>query len=333
MNTRTLIASFAPAPWKRLLRRPGFWSSLYVSWLAGFGLVSSAAGAQIILPACFGENMVLQSNATIPIWGWSDQPAGEVEFQGRIVRWKVGDVSKEHAPLRRWDCLFENATTGTGLTMTVRAGKRKGVLWAGELIVETNLTVRSIHVGEVWLWFSKNHPRAPKAELSAAELAGLSKWVHVLKSPLNGATSRGVPPGAAWRGCHPDIVSAEACYFMNNRLKNNLNNLRHVPIGLIEVTRSDWQTNQMPFGLPAGDDWADLKEDSLRNAFKVAIDSASSLFRRTADDHSRTVNELKLQGIVTNAVLLNRDDMNDFQKVRLVTVTNLQPFKVVGTVW
>ena len=36
-----------------------------------FILVSSTAGAQLRLPAIFGDHMVIQKNATVPIWGWA----------------------------------------------------------------------------------------------------------------------------------------------------------------------------------------------------------------------------------------------------------------------
>ncbi len=36
-----------------------------------FILVSSTVGAQLRLPAIFGDHMVIQKNATVPIWGWA----------------------------------------------------------------------------------------------------------------------------------------------------------------------------------------------------------------------------------------------------------------------
>ena len=42
-------------------------------WLAGALLLSSlAARADVKLPALFGDHMVLQQEATLPVWGWAE---------------------------------------------------------------------------------------------------------------------------------------------------------------------------------------------------------------------------------------------------------------------
>ena len=309
------------------LRRGGWRVAGLTAWLAVHGLAPWAPGAQIILPACYGENMVLQSTNETLIWGWSDLRDGEVEFRGKKAAWKnVKESPDANKNWVRWEASIHNATNPGPATLLVRAGTKH---FLGAFKEKTVLTFTNLYVGEVWIWFAKNHPRAPQAEIPEADRVRLASSVHVLKTRLQDVIGRGTPAQPAWTPCNADTVAAEACYFLTNRTSS----LPGVPIGLIEVPWTDLRTNGMPAGPPAEDTWRTLDDDRLRKAFHEANRSASALFSLVTQRHARDVNQLKMLGIVTNALLLNWSDMDDFKKVRLVTMTNLQPLSVSGTIW
>src|SRR5512133_27166 len=54
---------------------------------------NSALFAKIILPSVFADNMVLQQNSTVAIWGWSD-PAETVRI---VAGWNSKDTIKVKA--------------------------------------------------------------------------------------------------------------------------------------------------------------------------------------------------------------------------------------------
>ncbi len=93
---------------------------------------AQSAQADVSLPKIFGDHMVLQQNATLPIWGWAD--AGEkvtVEFAGQSIATTTGDD-------KRWRVdLQPIAASNEGQVLTIR----------GNNVVQCNDVV----TGDVWL--------------------------------------------------------------------------------------------------------------------------------------------------------------------------------------
>jgi sialate O-acetylesterase len=55
----------------------------------------SAPAAELKLAAIFGDNMVLQQNQSVPVWGWSDPgDAVTVAFGGRTAATRAGADGK-----------------------------------------------------------------------------------------------------------------------------------------------------------------------------------------------------------------------------------------------
>ena len=104
-----------------------------------------ALEAQVKLPNIFSDNMVLQRDQPIHIWGWAN--AGEkieVEFKEQKVKVKASKEGK-------WDVYLKESVYGGPYSLTVKG--------------DFNLTIyKNVLVGDVWLcsgqsnmeWLVKN---------------------------------------------------------------------------------------------------------------------------------------------------------------------------------
>lgn len=87
--------------------------------------------AAIKLPALVGDNMVLQRNANINIWGWAD--SGEkvsIQFQGKQFKTTTN-------PDGKWKLVLPSYQAGGPYKMTIKG--------------KNTITIQNILVGDVWL--------------------------------------------------------------------------------------------------------------------------------------------------------------------------------------
>ena len=94
-------------------------------------LLSSSAWANVKLPALVGDNMVLQRDTKINMWGWADP--GEkvsIQFQGKNLNAKTRKDGK-------WTIILPSFPAGGPFEMIIK----------GKNII----TVKNILVGDVWL--------------------------------------------------------------------------------------------------------------------------------------------------------------------------------------
>ena len=89
--------------------------------LAGLvGVVPLSARAELKLPAIFGDNMVLQQQQRVPVWGWSTPGAPvTVSFAGQTVRTTAAQDGKWLVKLGKLKSSF------TPQTLVVESGETK----------------------------------------------------------------------------------------------------------------------------------------------------------------------------------------------------------------
>jgi sialate O-acetylesterase len=100
--------------------------------------------ANVRLPKLVGDNMVLQRDAPLPIWGWAD--SGEtvtITFQGKKYSAKPGNKGK-------WMVTLPAMKAGGPHTMTI-AGKN-------------TITVKNILIGDVWLASGQSNMEWPLSQ-------------------------------------------------------------------------------------------------------------------------------------------------------------------------
>ncbi|MCU0389050.1 MAG: sialate O-acetylesterase [Chitinophagaceae bacterium] len=175
--------------------------------------------ANVTLPALFADNMVLQRNAPIPVWGWADaNEKVEVKFHNQVKTTRAGKSGK-------WMVKLDMENAGGPYDLLIN-GKNA-------------LQFKNVLVGEVWIcsgqsnmeWTVGQSANA-KAEIAAANYPMIRhiKIQHAIGSlPKTTVTTDG------WKVCDSTTVGAFTGigYFFARNLFHELN----IPVGLIN---SSW---------------------------------------------------------------------------------------------
>lgn len=192
--------------------------------------------ANISLPKIFGDNMVLQRDKPVRIWGWA--AIGEkvtVQFNQQKKNTKGDKAGK-------WEILLAPEAAGGPYQLTVQ-GKNK-------------LVIQNILVGEVWVCSGQSNMEMPIAgwgkinnyekEIAAAGYPMIRQFdvPNTVSTSLKDDISAG-----EWKQCSPATAAefSATAYFFARELYNYLK----VPIGLINTTwggtQSEAWTSQQGF--------------------------------------------------------------------------------------
>ena len=219
--------------------------------LWGIGAVSltlQPASAEVRLPHLLSDNMVLQRDLPIPIWGWAN-PNEQV-----TVRLGKSSASATAGADGRWSIKLPRLPAGGPYELTVA-----GV---------NTLTLTNVLIGEVWLCSGQSNAGKPigihpgqqpclnyEKEIAAADYPQI-RLMEV--PPENSQTPVADIAGAQWLVCTPQNIVVKrgenhgysACaYFFGRELHKELK----VPIGLISASVGGCPCE--PFTPPSGDRW------------------------------------------------------------------------------
>lgn len=186
-------------------------------WVAVLALLLgvSTAQANVRLPAVIGNNMVLQKDIPLPIWGWAD-PGEEVSVA-------LGDnVQKTKADgAGKWKVTLAAVTTAGGPHEMVIKGKNE-------------IKIGNILVGEVWAGSGQSNMQwAVQQSQNGAEEVANAKYpkIRLFVIPLIPAGTPADNVQAQWVECSPQTAggSSAVLYFFGREIHKNLD----VPVGLI----------------------------------------------------------------------------------------------------
>jgi sialate O-acetylesterase len=215
-------------------------SRLFCAVMATVMALQISARADLKLPAVFGDNMVLQQQKPVPVWGWSAPGAKvTVKFAGQSQSTVANANGKWLVKLDKLKASF------TPQTLVVEAGETK--------------TFTNILVGEVWLASGQSNMEMPvqgfqKPTINAdVELAAANyPAIRLLKvEKMTSAKPRTyLEKYYSWRECSPfnltNTYFSAAAYFFGRELHTNL----HVPVGIIS---SSWGGTRIePWTPPVG---------------------------------------------------------------------------------
>lgn len=207
-------------------------TSLHIALGAIGCFAVNSLSADVRMPAIFGDHMVLQQDANIPIWGWAEP--------GENVTVSIGQdkASAVTGPDGKWSIkLNKLAVSDKPIEVTI-SGKN-------------TITLRDVLVGDVWVCSGQSNMEFgikaffPKDDLAKAgepqiRLFSVPKAVKPLPSEDIGEVPKGFPNIGKWQVCTPETLASSGewsgfpavGYFFGREIHN----YTHQPVGLIGTT-------------------------------------------------------------------------------------------------
>ncbi|UAY56875.1 sialate O-acetylesterase [Arachidicoccus terrestris] len=191
---------------------------ILLQWLLFF---ATAATAQIRVARIFSDNMVLQRDQPVKIWGWADshEPV-KVDFNGQHA---IG-MADENG---RWAVLLRPMCYGGPHIMTI-SGTRDTIVY------------HNILLGDVWLCGGQSNMEFPvsgwaKVNRSKQEIAQADHpeiRLFTVGRAMNYLPAADIQSGE-WNVCTPENIPSfsAVAYFFGRKLNRDL----HVPVGLISA--------------------------------------------------------------------------------------------------
>ncbi len=177
--------------------------------------------ADVSLPNFFGDNMVLQRDKQIPVWGWaSPKEKITVQFDHQTKTTKADKSGK-------WMIKLDNETAGGPYVLTIKG--------------KNTVTFNNVMVGEVWICSGQSNMEMPiegwgkinnyENEIAAANYPLIR---HIKVPNTVSSTPQDNIPKTDWKICSPETAGdfTAAGYFFARELFKKLN----IPIGLINTS-------------------------------------------------------------------------------------------------
>ena len=190
-----------------------------------FAVLAFEARADVKLPAIFSDNMVLQQQSQVAIWGWA-KPNTNVSVTGS---WNKKSYSAKSDAKGYWRVKIETPVAGfTPYTLTVSDGKA--------------VTIRNILIGEVWICSGQSNMEMPMKGFYNEPIEGGPEAIATSANPgLRCFTvtkmSKAAPQDdctGAWEIAAPNTTPnfTATGYYFGRLLNRSLN----VPVGLVHTS-------------------------------------------------------------------------------------------------
>lgn len=215
------VAPMGTATRPSLLLRIKYTAWLLLLLVAIPTIVSLPATANIRLPGIIGNNMVLQQQHRVKLWGWAD-PMEKVSV---TTSWDQHSYAATTTGNARWEIAFQTPAAGGPYTITF-AGKNR-------------LTLTNVMIGEVWVCSGQSNMEMCgawgladiKAVLASAAADSNIRFFHIPK------TTSSYPQddvAASWKACDSSTLNSfsAVAYFFGKKLQSTL----QVPIGLVAAS-------------------------------------------------------------------------------------------------
>lgn len=198
--------------------------------------------AELKLPAIFGDDMVLQQEQRVPVWGWTEPgKTVTVSFAGQTRTTQADDQGRWLVKLGKLKASAEPQT------LTIESGETR--------------TFTNVLVGEVWLCSGQSNMEKPlglqpgqkptfnyETELASADFPQIR--LFKAEKELSATPLTDLRKFSGWLACNSNslesIKFSAAAYFFGREIYTNLN----VPVGLVE---SSWGGTRIePWTPPVG---------------------------------------------------------------------------------
>jgi len=220
-----------------------------------FFAFSTTMFAEIILPSVFVDNMVLQQNSNVAIWGWS-KPGETVHI---VAGWNEKDTIKIKASnTAKWETTIKTISAGGPYTVHIFVN------------AYDEIELKNVMLGEVWICSGQSNMHMVMNNLiknGQEEVANANHQnIRIFQVDEIGAEYPQNLCHGNWSVCSPEtVVSTSAVgYFFARELQQKLN----VPVGIIVAA---WG------GTPA-EVWIEksrIEDNEMLNAHKITEKSDS----------------------------------------------------------
>ena len=211
-----------------------------------FLLFNLCAVADVHLPKFFGDNMVLQREHIIPVWGWADAKEKiTVELNKQTKTAKTDKYGK-------WRIDLSAERAGGPYTLTIKG--------------KNTVVINNVLIGDVWICSGQSNMEMQigswgfinnyEAEITAANYS----LIRQIKVPLKTETKPQVDISEGeWLICNPQNAAkfSAVAYFFAQQLNKELN----IPVGIINTT---WGGTQV-------ESWTSKEAFENDSAFKSMI--------------------------------------------------------------
>lgn len=178
-----------------------------------------------MLAPLFQNNMVLQQQSNVPIWGWA-YPRSSIKI---YTSWNDKTITAKSDPAGKFTADIE--TTAAGGPYQI------------EIASANNIVIENVMLGEVWLCSGQSNMEMPLKgwlpndsitnsgkEIAAADFPG----IRLFNVPREMAISPQEKCEGSWKICTPENAGdfSAVAYFFAKKLNQELN----IPIGLVQTT-------------------------------------------------------------------------------------------------
>jgi sialate O-acetylesterase len=204
---------------------------IYLKKLLLFLLIFSAKfslTAQVKLPALVSDNMVLQQNAKVNLWGWAS-PNEKINIQ---LEWSGAVIETTANADGNWKIAVDTpGASEKGYTITINANNK--------------IVLNNVLIGEVWICSGQSNMYFPVGKKEGTWKTGVKNYQEEVKNAsfpnirlftvLTNASPKPLDDVmGSWKTCSPESINtfSAVAYFFGRELYQKLN----VPIGLISTS-------------------------------------------------------------------------------------------------
>ena len=176
--------------------------------------------AQVRLPSIFSDNMVLQRETDVTIWGWS-APAEKIFITNT---WNNTVDSVQATSFAKWNIKIKTPAAGGPYTLTIKGSN--------------TIALKNIMIGEVWVCSGQSNMEWSSInglpEMDAALPNSSNPNIRLFHIPKTTAIYPQDDCAGKWKNCDPESLKnfSAVAYFFGKKLQGELN----VPIGLINTS-------------------------------------------------------------------------------------------------
>ncbi|MCW3105843.1 MAG: sialate O-acetylesterase [Segetibacter sp.] len=177
--------------------------------------------AEVRLPSVIADNMVLQQQSSVALWGWSN-PSEKIFV---TTSWNNKTDSIVATRDARWKIMVQTPIAGGPYTITFKGGKV--------------ITLTNVMIGEVWVCSGQSNMEYHSGYAGSTQMQEEFKNapnnnIRFFLEPRSTSTYPQDDCKGQWTVCDSNTLKSfsQVAYFFGKRLNKELN----VPVGLIEAT-------------------------------------------------------------------------------------------------